>query len=186
MKDFKVYAIALGCILIALAAVLTSTSWSAMTNSYPDGRPNAYALTGGPGDQIMDWADEVEDILEGTQAVPGIKRTVEIFDANDTLTAAETGKVCVSQGHSTAAANVIFTLPAAAVGLQFTFVDANATAADDVWITAGTGDKINGGTAAKSYKCVTDAVGQSVTLLAVDATNWELVAETGTWANDNN
>ena len=55
-----------------------------------------------------------------------------------------------------------------------------------IGITAATGDKINQGTAGKSYKCVTDTAGQSVTITAIDDTNWEVVAEKGTWANDNN
>jgi hypothetical protein len=119
---------------------------------------------------------EVEDYLDGTSGVV-VKRSVEVFDANDTLTAAETGKTCVSIGfHGAAAGDLKITLPSAAAGLTFTFVDANAAA----------GDKINGGTAGKSYKCTGDAVKQSITIVARDGTDWDIVSEIGTWANDNN
>jgi hypothetical protein len=103
------------------------------------------------------------------------------------LTAAQSGAVCcLNDEAGTSMGNVTFKLPAAAAGLKFTFVDGDPTAAADLWITAASGDKINGGTAGKSYVCTGDAVKQFVTLVALDDTRWEIVAEAGTWANDNN
>lgn len=114
------------------------------------------------------------------------KKTVAVKTGDYSVLTTDTGTIFVSDGNSAGAGNVTFTLPTASAGLTYTFVDANATAADDLWITAATGDTINGGKAAKSYKCTGDAVKQSVTITAVDATRWEIVAELGTWANDNN
>lgn len=137
------------------------------------------------------YYDDTADVLKlrngaGWINVNGLDN-VEVFDANDTLAATETGKVCVWDGHTgVAAADGILTLPSAVAGLTFTFYDANIVAADDLWITAAAGDTINGGTAAKSYKCTGDAVKQHVTIVAADATRWLIVAEDGTWANDNN
>lgn len=101
------------------------------------------------------------------------------------VTAANSGTVYVDNGIATPA-DMVFTLPAAAAGLTYTFVDNAPTADDDLWITAASGDTINGGTAGKSYKCTGDAVKQFVTLVAIDDTQWVVIAESGTWENDNN
>lgn len=125
-------------------------------------------------------------VTAGGSAITNKKATVEVFDANDTLTAAESGKVCIAIGLAgVAASNQVLTLPTAAAGLEFYFYDANATAADDLWITAGAGDTINGGTAAKSYICTGDAVKQGLHIVAQDATAWIILSEVGTWANNN-
>lgn len=181
--------------LIGLAVLLIGvSSFGAFTTAWVPGGPSYdstfWKKTTGVGER---WAVEVEDRLDGTTANTGMKLTssiitasVEVFDANDTLTAAETGKVCVTEGHGTAA-NIIFTLPPAAAGLTYTFVDGNATAADDLWITAGTGDTINGGTAAKSFKNTGDVVNASVVFVAQSAVDWvAMPSSIGTWANDNN
>jgi hypothetical protein len=103
------------------------------------------------------------------------------------VTAANSGATYVSYGVAATAADCVFTLPTAAAGLTYTFVDANATAADDLWVTAAAGDKINGGTAAKSFKNTGDVYGAGVKFIAIDATNWIAIpGAIGTWANDNN
>lgn len=76
-----------------------------------------------------------------------------------------------------------FTLPLAAVGLTFTFIDISTTGGDDLFILANTSDTINGGAAAEYYRSATDAVPASVTLVAINAVKWEVVAEVGTWTN---
>ena len=131
-------------LIIALVLTVAGIACGAFTYSM-DAKPNSWWGTGGTKDQLWNFCKETEDYLDGTTGVIQ-KKAVEVFDANDTLTAAETGKVCVSAGKGTAG-DLILTLPTAVAGLSFTFVDANATAADDLWITAATGDKINGGTA---------------------------------------
>jgi len=112
-------------------------------------------------------------------------RRVETFTDEATLTVAQSGTVCVCDGNDGSAGNVVLTLPAAAAGLTYTFVDANATAGDDLYIQAGAGDTINDGTAAKYLACKTDSAGQSVTLVAVDDKRWLIIGYAGTWANDN-
>lgn len=185
MNDHKSLFVAFAVILASILLVLVATTRSGtMTNSYPTGRPNAYALTGGPGDQILDWASEVEDILEGTTAIPAYKTGI-ITDSNTALTAADSGSTVVLEAYGDET-NWKVSLPSAAAGLQYTFVDANATAGKDLWFTAASGDTINGGTAGKSYKCTGDAVKQHVTIIAADSTDWYIIAENGTWANDNN
>ena len=101
----------------------------------------------------------------------------------ETLTAADSGKVFSTTAGQGA---VTYTLPAAAAGLTFTFVDVSATGNDDCIIQAVGDDTINGGTAAKKYTSAgADAVPTSVTIIAIDATQWVIIAEVGTWANDN-
>lgn len=84
-----------------------------------------------------------------------------------------------------ASATVELTLPTAVAGLRFTFADVTVGTDVDLVIVANTGDKINGGTAAKKYECTTDAVKQAVSLVARDATDWIIISEVGTWANNN-
>ena len=150
-------------ILIATGAI-TITNTSAMTISgalSPNG-----AVLGDGGDTLFGFRREVE-VETGTA---------------ETLTAADSGKVFAN----TATNGVTtYTLPAAAVGLTFTFVDVSSQAADDVRIQAVGDDKINGGTAAKIYESVTDAIPATVTITAIDATNWHVTSEAGTWANNN-
>ncbi len=94
----------------------------------------------------------------------------------------ESGQVFTNQ----ADANVqLYTLPAAATGLVFTFLDVEPAGAADFQIKATGDDTIAGGGAAEYYICKTDAVSQSVTLIAVNATEWIVVSQVGTWANDN-
>jgi len=124
----------------------------------------------------------------GGAAVTNQLRPVEHLTADDTLGAAESGKVVYVQKGSSGGAgpsDVVVTLPAAAAGLWFTIVDANETAAADVTITAGAGDKINDGSAAASYVHDTDADNYAaVTLVAIDATDWVVLSSTGTWSNE--
>lgn len=110
--------------------------------------------------------------------------TVRVVDYTTTATARpvlayESGTVFTMS--STSDDPTTFTLPAAEAGLTYTFVDLDATAAADLVIDPATGDKINNGTAGVSYNATGDAFGETVTLIAVDATNWVVVESVGTW-----
>jgi len=93
------------------------------------------------------------------------------------LTAAETGKVLTNEG---AGALNYHTLPTAVAGLTFTFVvdDANG-----IRITAASGDTIRiGATVSKAAGYIdSTTVGDTVVLIAVNATEWYAVPATGTW-----
>ena len=180
MKRKHIFWIGLVAVLIAVATV-----YGAMTNSADQITNYSNYITSQNRylNPLYKFANEVEGYAEGTTAWPATLANVEVFDANDTLTAAETGKVCAVYGYSKAA-NCILTLPAASAGLQFTIIDANSTANADTYIKAGTGDKINDGTAAQYLACKTDSAGQSVTLVAMDDERWMIVAVSGTWVAD--
>ena len=91
------------------------------------------------------------------------------------------GTVFTNEG---AAGAVTFTLPSAEAGLRYTFV---RCANQNVRIQAAAGDTINGGTAGKIYECVTAGeTASQVTLVAVNATQWIVLGEKGTWVNNNN
>ena len=120
-----------------------------------------------------------------TGTVTTALRPIEVeTGTSETVLSTESGKIfSTTLGTGT----VTYTLPTASTGLTFTFIDASATAGDDLWITAGTGDTINSGTVAKSYVSTADAVPSTVTLVAISAGSWEVISEVGaSWANDNN
>jgi len=113
----------------------------------------------------------------------GVKKIIEVEAAtSETVLATESGKVFIN---TSGAGTATFTLPAAAAGLTFTFIDISIIAGDHIVLQAGSGDAINSGTVAKAYKNTTTARPQAVTLVAVNATSWEVADQVGTWANDN-
>ena len=77
-----------------------------------------------------------------------------------------------------------WTLPTAAAGYEYIFV---VMAAQEMRITPAAGDKINHagtlGDAAEYYYA--DAVGEILHIIAVDETNWVVISQTGTWAEQN-
>lgn len=73
-----------------------------------------------------------------------------------------------------------FNLPDAVKGLIYTFVDLDATAAADIVINPQDGDKIGTGGAGVSLDITGDAVGETVTLLAVSDTQWVIIGYRGT------
>jgi hypothetical protein len=76
-----------------------------------------------------------------------------------------------------------FTLPTAAAGLTYTFI---VMAEQELRIDPGADDVINiNGTAASAAEYWTaNAIGESITLVAVDSVNWIATAYTGTWTQE--
>lgn len=106
--------------------------------------------------------------------------SVEAFTANDTLTAAESGKMCTNEG---AAGAIELTLPTAAAGITYTFY---VQAAQYLRINASAGDTIrNAGTesAAAGYFRA-NVVGNLIRITAVNATEWVTESIVGTWSVD--
>src|SRR5680860_1440501 len=127
--------------IVVIVLLVACVGYATLTNSSSSilSRPTYITSQSAYLNPLYLHANEVEDILEGTTGMV-MKRLVEVFTADDTLTAVETGKVCVAIGLTGAVAGAhTLTLPPAAAGLTFTFVDANAVIADDLWITAGAG-----------------------------------------------
>lgn len=115
---------------------------------------------------------------DGGDALGGFLKTVTNDTDGKTLAVAESGTVQTNAGSGGAAA---WTLPTAAAGLEYTFV---VMAAQELRVTPAAGDKIVYGAtvmdAAEYYYA--DAIGESLHIVAVDATNWIVISSTGTWA----
>ena len=115
---------------------------------------------------------------DGTAALGGFLKTVTDDTDGKVLTVAESGTVQTNAGSGGAAA---WTLPSAAVGITYTFV---VMAAQELRVTPAAGDKIVYDStvmdAAEYYYA--DAIGESLTIVAVDGTNWIVTSKTGTWA----
>ena len=123
----------------------------------------------------------VDVVGTGDEALGGFKKTVTVDIDDRVMTAAESGHVFTNGADANTS---VFTLPTAAAGLIFTFVDVEAGAGADLCILANTGDKIQNGDAAAYYNCYDDTYGSTVTLVAVDATEWVVIATNGTWTAD--
>ncbi len=167
-------------LLLAVALITLPIAFAlGMTNSVQN-RPTADWFSGATDsgkDVALLWAREVEDILEGT--VAGQKVLVEEVTAQtNVLTAGETGTVY----QITYNGNHTSTLPDAAAGLYYTFIDAAAGAGYDVIIDCQSGDNIDADTNGDAIESVTDAVGQAVTLIAINGTDWHIINLSGTWS----
>lgn len=114
---------------------------------------------------------------DGTAALGGFLKTVTDDTNGKTLSVTESGTAQTNAGAGGAAA---WTLPAAAPGLEYTFV---VMAAQELRVTPAAGDVVNiAGTAGDAAEYWTaNAVGEVLHLIAVDATNWIAISYTGTW-----
>jgi len=115
--------------------------------------------------------------LNVTSSLSYLAKVETVTSQTNVLTAAESGtvyQIVYTGTHTT-------TLPDAAAGLIYTFIDASATAADDVVIDCQAGDNIDGDTNGDAIESVTDAVGQTVALIAIDGTDWHTINVSGTW-----
>jgi hypothetical protein len=143
---------------------LGSTNTTSTTNVYAgSGAINLLAAVAGDGSDTM---------------VGFLRTVVDDADGEASLGVAESGSIQTNAGAGGAAAWV---LPAAAPGLEFTFV---VMAAQELRVTPAAGDAINiagsQGDAAEYWTA--NVVGGSLTLIAVDANNWVAKCFTGTWA----
>jgi len=157
--------------------VYIHTSTGVLSETAADGAIFGIALT-----SATITSETVIPVLLGGVKAATRPVTITSTTSTVTVTAANTGMAYATADVS---AVVTYNLPTAAAGLWYTFVDLDPTETFDLQIQAASGDTINGGTAAKIYECTGDAVKQSCTLLALDATQWIVVNEVGTWANNN-
>ncbi len=95
-----------------------------------------------------------------------------------TISAESSGRVYTNKG---ASAQTDYTLPAAAAGLEFEFVNFVAQA---IQVTAATGDKIRDGTTLSVSGGEIQsaaALGATVRLVCTDDEVWQVMSKTGTW-----
>ena len=168
------------------AVVVETTDGGVQVNA--DGAANGDIAIDAADDMTLTAGGDLTLAITGTISAGGSiitnqLVTIETDIDDEVLTAAESSKYFNNNGDAN---TTVFTLPTAAAGLIFTFTDVEAAAGADLCILANTGDKIDNGTAAQYYNCYDDTYGSSVTLVAMDATEWMVVAERGTWTADSN
>jgi len=128
-------------------------------------------------DQLID----VESITgEGTGTIVGFIKTVTDDTDAHTVLVTESRGVLTNAGSGGSAAH---TLPAAAAGLEYTFV---VMAAQQLQIDPQADDKIiyNATALDVGEYLWADAVGENLHLLAVDGTNWIVISAVGTWTQE--
>lgn len=105
-------------------------------------------------------------------------RTVEAKTAAYPVVSGDSYKVFTNEGE---AAKRNFTLPSAAAGLQFVFINQDT---DGMTITAVGDDtiRIAGTGSASAGNIDSTTVGSTVTLVAINATEWVAISALGTWA----
>jgi hypothetical protein len=150
-----------------------STAAGGVTLSAPAG---GILLTSSAG---MTTSDPVTG--DGTAALTGFLVDVVNDTEPHAILVTESGSVLTNLGSNGSDA---WTLPTAAAGYEYTFV---VMAAQEMRITPAGGDLINhAGTAMDAAEYYTaNAVGETLHLIAVDATNWIVISETGTWVEQN-
>lgn len=109
----------------------------------------------------------------------GLKKSIEEYTSDDTLTAAKSGSVHSNLG---ATGTVILTLPdSAPAGTVFSFA---VQAAYELRIDPGTGTiRDDSGQTAGKYKSA-DAIGASLILVADSSGDWATIAKNGTWTEE--
>ena len=106
------------------------------------------------------------------------KRIITPDPDSRTVAATESGTVFTNEG---AAAMSTFTLPTAVAGYVYTWIVQDT---DGITITAGAGDTIRWDTSvtATGGSISSTAIGSSITLVAINATEWVATEIVGTWA----
>lgn len=96
MKRKHIFWIGLVAVLIAVATV-----YGAMTNSASQITQHPNFITSGSAymNPVYKFCAEVEDILEGTQALPAMKATVTVTRGDQAITAAMTGQTFAAVGN---------------------------------------------------------------------------------------
>ena len=116
----------------------------------------------------------------GTDTFGGYLKVVADDAEPHVITAAESGTILTNAGSNGADA---WTLPSAITGMHYTFV---VMADQEMRITVASGDALNkSGTVAVAAGDYYHAnlIGEMLEIVAVDNTNWIVVAETGTWTD---
>lgn len=146
--------------------------------------PVAAAVTATLGDQNSSGEYRVKVDTDGVVTFAsntGILFPYEAATTSDTLTAAESGKTIVS---SAPTYPPTFTLPVAAVGMEFSFVAATAVSiildpnGTDIfkYASLSAGDRIYNSTA---------AAGDTIRVFCATANEWAVTPVVGTWADYN-
>lgn len=160
----------LGLILLSIPAVSHATSISNMTAQL-----GVYNTTDNHYGLEVDNSNNFEFSATGASIKwPGSTKTT-----NYTLTSSDTGKFFVFNGSSN---GTLFTLPTAAVGMQYTVI---ADSAKWFYIAPQSTDIINFSTVPTGQRISNTssaAKGDSISLYCATVNQWSIIDKTGTWA----
>lgn len=119
----------------------------------------------------------VTSTATGEDAIQGLTTVEAVASGPNALAATESNKVLTNEG---AGAEVAHTLPTAAAGLLF---EAVVQAAQSLKIVANSGDTIRaGGQVSKAAGYIASStVGDTIRLVAINATEWIAAPCVGTW-----
>lgn len=121
----------------------------------------------------LQYDEDGEDAMQWNNVpIYGSKRLVEMVTASDDILAAESGKVFVDISTEV---SPTLTLPSAAVGLTFTFIDLSRAVSTSFEIKPASGDKIAGGSDAQIYASLIAGIG-SIQIVASDSTYWNVIS----------
>lgn len=130
--------------------------------------------------QLLRHAANVAIFTNGSTGIGSIlsSRYVQAKAANYTLAVTDSNSVFTNEGTTT---KNNFSLPTAAANLVYTFVVQDT---DGLTVTANTGDTIQDNATVSASAGTIDStdVGATVTLIAINATQWVVTSMTGTWA----
>ena len=123
----------------------------------------------------------------------GLRDKIRVVDFNTTSTIGTAGcavsnlETGTTFRTTTASSDdtVTFKLPPPVVGNHFIFKKSNTTSSSVLCLTAPAGVTINGGTAAKSWKCTSTGLGDYVHVYAKTSTTYITLEQVGTWVADN-
>lgn len=108
-------------------------------------------------------------------------RTVAMAESSATKALADNESGCTFTNEG-ASALVAFTLPAAVAGLQYTFICQDA---DFLSVNAQAGDtiRIAGSVSTGGGSKTATAIGDTLSIMAINATEWIATSVNGTWTN---
>ena len=174
-----------GAVLLSTAGVEGSANafWGASNSILFEGATaDAYELT-------LTVADAAADVTVTIPAKTGtllinVKNVTAKTQADTPITvtaATYNGQILTNSG---ASGGVVFNLPEAStvIGQSFTFV---VIAAQNLDVNPDDGDQILGATNAAGDAVRNATAGGSITLTAIDATNWAVTAYYGSWSDVN-
>jgi hypothetical protein len=118
---------------------------------------------------------------DGTGTSYGHKRAVTTATSPTTLTAAQSGKIFSNYGDTSG--TLVWTLPAAAAGLEYTFV-VEALVSTKIDVNTAAGDQIMNITNTAGDYIWADAIGETITLVATGPSYWHVKSYYGTWTEE--
>lgn len=123
--------------------------------------------------RVTDGSTGISDLLHTVL----VEANTAVAAAPNAITAIESGTVFTNEG---AAAENVHDLPTAVAGLQYTFIVQDA---DGIQVNAATADTIrHDGTVSASAGLIESAtIGNVVTLVAINATEWIATTLVGAW-----